>query len=53
LRSGASIKSVQHNLGHKTAKMTVDRYARYTEDTGKTDAAKLSNYLKENADAAN
>lgn len=53
LRSGASIKSVQHNLGHKTAKMTVDRYARYTEDTGKTDAAKLSNYLKENADTAN
>lgn len=53
LRSGASIKSVQHNLGHRTAKMTLDIYAAYTEDAGKNDAVKLSNYLKENTDAAN
>ena len=53
LRSGASIKSVQHNLGHKTAQMTIDRYAKYTEDTGKSDAVKLSNYLAENVDAVN
>jgi integrase len=46
LRSGANIKSVQYNLGHKTAKMTLDVYAAYTEDTGKTDAAKLSTYLQ-------
>lgn len=49
LRSGANVKTVQYNLGHKTAKMTLDVYARYTEDAGKNDAIKLSNYLKENA----
>lgn len=53
LRSGASIKSVQHNLGHKTARMTLDTYAAYTEDAGKNDAVKLSNYLKESAATAN
>lgn len=53
LRSGASVKSVQHNLGHKTAKMTVDRYAKYTEDTGRSDAVKLSAYLKENTGVSN
>lgn len=47
LRAGASVKTVQYNLGHKTAKMTLDVYAAYTEDAGKTDAAKLSNYLTE------
>ena len=47
LRAGASVKTVQYNLGHKTAKMTLDVYAAYTEDAGKTDAAKLSNYLNE------
>lgn len=46
LRSGASVKTVQYNLGHKTAKMTLDVYAAYTEDTGKTDASKLSAYLQ-------
>lgn len=46
LRSGANVKTVQYNLGHKTAKMTLDVYAAYTEDTGKTDAAKLSTYLQ-------
>ena len=47
LRSGASVKTVQHNLGHKSAEMTLDVYAAYTDDAGKTDAAKLSNYLTE------
>lgn len=47
LRSGASVKTVQHNLGHKSAEMTLDVYAAYTEDAGKTDAAKFSNYLTE------
>ena len=53
LRSGASVKVVQYNLGHKTARMTLDVYAAYTEDAGKDGAVKLSNYLKENTDAAN
>lgn len=46
LRSGADIKTVQHNLGHKTAEMTLNVYAAYTEDAGKTGAEKLSEYLK-------
>lgn len=45
LRSGANVKTVQYNLGHKTAKMTLDIYVAYTEDTGKNDALKLSAYL--------
>lgn len=53
LRSGANIKSVQHNMGHKSSRMTLDTYAKYTEDAGKTDALKLSNYLKGNTSAAN
>lgn len=53
LRSGASVKTVQHNLGHRTARMTLDIYAAYTEDAGMNDAAKLSSYLKQNADTAN
>lgn len=47
LRSGANVKTVQHNLGHKTAKMTLDVYAAYTDDSGITDAAKLSDYLRD------
>ena len=46
LRSGADVKTVQHNLGHKTAKMTLDVYAAYTEDAGKTSASMFSEYLK-------
>ena len=53
LRSGASVKSVQHNMGHKSSRMTLDTYAKYTDDAGKIDAIKLSNYLKENASTAN
>lgn len=46
LRSGADVKTVQHNLGHKTAGMTLDVYAAYTEDAGKAGANMLSAYLK-------
>jgi len=46
LRSGVDVKTVQHNLGHKTSQMTLDVYAAYTEDAGKEGAAKLSTYLK-------
>jgi len=46
LRSGVDIKTVQHNLGHKTSQMTLDVYAAYTEDAGKEGASKLSSYLK-------
>ena len=45
LRSGADVKSVQHNLGHKTSSMTVDIYAAYSEDAGKESAQKLSEYF--------
>jgi integrase len=45
LRSGADVKSVQHNLGHKTSSMTVDIYAAYSEDAGKESAEKLSDYF--------
>lgn len=47
LRSGADVKTVQHNLGHKKASMTLDVYVAYTEDAGRDGAAKLSNYLKQ------
>ena len=47
LRAGADIKTVQHNLGHRSAKMTMDVYAAYTEDAGKVSAEKLSGYIKE------
>lgn len=46
LRSGVDVKTVQHNLGHKTAQMTLDVYAAYTEDAGKAGADRLSDYLK-------
>ena len=45
LRSGADVKSVQHNLGHKTSAMTVDIYAAYSEDAGKESAKRLSDYF--------
>lgn len=46
LRSGADVKTVQYNLGHRTASMTLDVYASYTDDAGKDGAEKLSEYLK-------
>ena len=45
LRSGADIKTVQNNLGHKNAAMTLDVYAAYTSDAGKVAAEKLSLYF--------
>lgn len=45
LRSGADIKTVQNNLGHKNAAMTLDIYAAYTTDAGKVAAEKLSKYF--------
>lgn len=45
LRSGVDVKTVQHSLGHKTAAMTVDVYAAYTDDAGKEGAKKLSDYF--------
>jgi integrase len=45
LRSGVDVKTVQHNLGHKHASVTLDIYAAYTDDAGKTGAAKLGAYL--------
>lgn len=44
LRSGADVKTVQHNLGHATAAMTIDTYAAYTSDAGQIAAEKLSKY---------
>lgn len=47
LRSGADVKTVQHNLGHQTATMTLEVYAAYTDDAGKQSADKLSKYLND------
>lgn len=47
LRSGVDVKTVQHNLGHKTASMTLEVYAAYTNDAGKQGAERLSQYLKD------
>lgn len=46
LRAGVPVKAVQHNLGHASAAMTLDIYARYTEDTGDQAAETMSAYLK-------
>ena len=45
LRSGVDIKTVQHNLGHKSAGMTLDVYVAYTDDAGKESAQRLSDYF--------
>ena len=45
LRSGIDVKTVQHNLGHKSATMTLDTYAAYTSDAGKVGAQKFSTYF--------
>ena len=47
LRSGIDVKTVQHNLGHKHASITLDTYAAYTEDAGRAAAEKLSAYWKD------
>lgn len=46
LRAGADVKTVQHNLGHSSVKMTLDVYAAYTQDAGQQGAEKLSGYLQ-------
>lgn len=45
LRAGVDVKTVQHNLGHKHASITLDTYAAYTDDAGKVAATKLSAYI--------
>lgn len=47
LRSGVDIKTVQYNLGHKHASITLDIYAAYTDDAGKTGAEKLAAYWQD------
>lgn len=47
LRSGIDVKTVQHNLGHKHASITLDTYAAYTDDAGKTGAKRFDSYWKE------
>lgn len=47
LRSGMDVKTVQHNLGHRSAAMTLDVYAAYTTDAGKVGADKMSRYWQE------
>ena len=44
LRSGADVKTVQHNLGHKSAAMTLDVYAAYTSDAGQVAAQRFDDY---------
>lgn len=46
LRAGVDVKTVQHNLGHATSKMTLDVYAAYTQDAGQQGASRLSDYLQ-------
>lgn len=44
LRAGADPKTVQHNLGHSSAAMTLDIYAAYTTDAAAEAARRLSDY---------
>ena len=46
LRSGIDVKTVQNNLGHRNAAMTLDTYAVYTTDAGKVGAQRFSEYWK-------
>ena len=46
LRAGVDVKTVQHNLGHASAAMTLDVYAAYTTDAGRTAAAKLDAWYR-------
>jgi len=47
LVAGADPKTVQHNLGHASAAMTLDMYAAYTSEAGTTAAEKLGAYWGE------
>ena len=44
LRAGADPKTVQHNLGHASAAMTLDIYAAYTTDAAAEAARRISTY---------
>lgn len=46
LRSGIDVKTVQNNMGHKSAAMTLDTYAAYTTDAGRVAAQKFETYWK-------
>lgn len=46
LRAGIDIKTVQNNLGHSSAAMTLDVYAKYTTDMGMEAAEKFAEYVK-------
>jgi len=48
LRSGIEIKTVQNNLGHKDATITLNTYAKYTDDMGRVGAEKFAAYWAEN-----
>ena len=47
LRAGADVKTIQHNLGHASVRMTLDVYAAYTQDAGLESAEMLSKYIRE------
>ena len=47
LRAGADPKTVQHNLGHSSAAMTLDIYAAYTTDAATEAARRLSAYWQD------
>lgn len=47
LRAGMDVKTVQHNLGHASAAMTLDVYAKYTEDAGAAAARLLDVYFSD------
>ena len=48
LRSGIEVKTVQNNLGHKDAAITLNIYAKYTDDMGRSAAVKFAAYWAEN-----
>lgn len=48
LRSGIEVKTVQSNLGHKDATITLNTYAKYTDDMGRVGAEKFAAYWAEN-----
>ena len=47
LRSGIDVKTVQNNMGHKNAAITLDTYAAYTKDAGRAGAVKFSSYWQD------
>lgn len=47
LRSGIDVKTVQTNMGHKDAAITLNTYAAYTQDAGRTGAEKFSAYWQD------